>query len=100
MKIRFTTLVEEKTLELTRKRAESEGVGANAIIEKALRLYFESCLPNEIWEKSLSSGWIKKLTLFDDGILFENIKSRKTLDNYRVDDYSEEVLSSKGWKKV
>jgi len=41
--------------------------GANAIIERALELYFTS-IQCEVWEKSLSSGWIKKLVL--KGILF------------------------------
>lgn len=100
MKIRFTTSIEEKTIELTKERAKDEGLGANAIIEKALKLYFESSLPNEVWEKTLPSGWIKKLTLFDDGILFENIKCRKRLDNCKAEEYTEKALNLKGWERV
>ena len=80
--------------------AKQEGLeGANAIIERALELYFTS-IQNEVWEKSLSSGWIKKLVLKGDCILYENIKCRKTLENYRPEDYTQEVLEAKGWKKV
>jgi hypothetical protein len=73
--------------------------GANAIIEKALVLYF-SDFSNEVWEKSLTSGWIKKLVLQGDSILYENIKYRKTLENYKREDYTQEVLQAKGWKKL
>ena len=100
MKLRFTTSIEEKTLELTRERAKDEGLEANAIIEKALKLYFESCLPNEVWEKVLPSGWVKKLSLHDDGILFENIKCRKNIENYKSIEYTEKELDLKGWKRV
>ena len=84
----------------TKLRAKEEGVGGNAIIQKALNLYFESQLPNEVWEKSLNSGWIKKISIFDDYILFENIKCRKSISNYSKDDYTSEALTSRGWKKV
>jgi len=33
-------------------------------------------------------------------ILYENIKCRKTLENYRPEDYTQESLKAKGWKKV
>jgi hypothetical protein len=43
--------------------AKQEGLeGVNAIIERALELYFTS-IQSEAWEKSLSSGWIKKLVI-------------------------------------
>lgn len=57
-------------------------------------------MPHEVWEKSLSSGWIKKLVLQEDSILYENIKCRKTLENYKQEDYSKETLQSKGWKRL
>jgi len=71
VKARYTTILEEDILNKTKERAKEEGCGGNAIIEKALRLYFSSYLPNQIWEKELSSGWIKKIILLDDSILFE-----------------------------
>ncbi|GAE91023.1 hypothetical protein [Acetivibrio straminisolvens] len=73
--------------------------GANAIIERALELYFAG-IQCEVWEKLLPSGWIKKLVLKGDLILYENIKCRKTLENYRPEDYTQESLKAKGWKKV
>lgn len=100
MKIRYTTILEEDILNQTKIRAKEEGCGGNAIIEKALRLYFSSQLPNEVWEKSLESGWIKKVILHDDGILFENIKCRKIINNCKKEEYSQESLESRGWKKV
>ncbi len=100
MKARYTTILEEDILNKTKERAKEEGCGGNAIIEKALRLYFSSHLPNQIWEKELSSGWIKKIILLDDSILFENIKCRKSINNFRSDEYREEALKSRGWKKV
>ena len=100
MKVRFTTSIEEKIIEATKSRSSEEGLGANAIIEKALKLYFESNLPNAVWEKSLESGWIKKVALFDDSILFENIKCRKNISNYNKEEYSEKSLNSRGWTKV
>ena len=72
--------------------------GVNAIIERALELYFTS-IQSEVWEKSLPSGWIKKLVLQGDSIVYENIKYRKTLENYKQEDYTQEALESKGWKK-
>ena len=100
MKARYTTILEEDILSKTKERAKEEGCGGNAIIEKALRFYFSSHLPNQIWEKELSSGWIKKIILLDNSILFENIKCRKSINNFRSDEYTEEALKSRGWKKV
>ena len=79
--------------------AKQEGLeGTNAIIERALELYFTS-IQSEVWEKSLSSGWIKKLVLQGESILYENIKCRRILENYKLEDYTQEALETKGWKK-
>ncbi|CDG36518.1 hypothetical protein CTHBC1_1908 [Acetivibrio thermocellus BC1] len=79
--------------------AKQEGLeGTNAIIERALELYFTS-IQSEVWEKSLSSGWIKKLVIQGNSILYENIKCRKNLENYRSEEYTQQVLETKGWKK-
>jgi hypothetical protein len=100
MRARITTTIEEALLNRAKDLAKKEGFdGANAIIEKALELYFSSS-PKEVWEKSLSSGWIKKLVLQGDSILYENIKCRKTLERINPEDYTEEALHLKGWKKA
>jgi hypothetical protein len=100
VRTKITKTIEEVLLNKAKALAKKEGLeGANAIIERALELYFTS-IQNEVWEKSLSSGWIKKLVLKGDSILYENIKCRKTLENYRLEDYTRESLQAKGWKKV
>ena len=79
MRAKITTTIEEVLLNKAKTLAKQEGLeGANAIIERALEFYFTS-IENEVWEKSLPSGWIKKLVLKGDLILYENIKCRKTL---------------------
>ncbi|NLD47668.1 MAG: hypothetical protein GX660_10780 [Clostridiaceae bacterium] len=100
MRVKITTTIEEALLNKAKALSKQEDLeGANAIIERALELYFTS-IQNEVWEKSLSSGWIKKLVLQEDSILYENIKCRKILENYKQEDYSKEVLQSKGWKRL
>ncbi|WP_194087101.1 hypothetical protein [Acetivibrio mesophilus] len=100
MRAKITTTIEEVLLNKAKALAEQESLpGANAIIERALELYFAG-IQSEVWEKSLSSGWIKKLVLKRDSILYENIKCRKTMENYRLEDYTRESLQAKGWKKV
>ena len=100
MRAKITTTIEEALLNKAKALAEQKGLaGANAIIERALELYFTS-IQSEVWEKSLSSGWIKKLVFKGDSILYENIKCRKTMENYRLEDYTRESLQAKGWKKV
>ena len=100
MRAKITTTIEEALLNQAKALAEEEGLsGANAIIERALELYFAG-IQCEVWEKLLPSGWIKKLVLKGDLILYENIKCRKTLENYRPEDYTQESLKAKGWKKV
>jgi hypothetical protein len=100
VRAKITTTIEEALLNKAKALAKQEGLsGANAIIERALELYFTS-IQSEVWEKSLSSGWIKKLVLKRDSILYENIKCRKTMENCRPDDYTPESLKAKGWKKV
>ena len=56
MRVKITTTIEEAILNKARVFAKQEGLGgANAIIEKALELYFTS-IQHEVWEKSLFSG--------------------------------------------
>ncbi len=100
MRARITTTIEEALLNHAKGLAKKEGLdGANAIIERALELYFSS-FQSEVWEKSLSSGWIKKLVFQGDSILYENIKCRKNITNYKKEEYTQESLKSRGWEKV
>lgn len=100
MRVRITTTIEETLLNRAKSYAKEQDLeGVNAVVERALELYFSS-FQNEVWEKSLSSGWIKKLVLQGDSILYENIKCRKTLDTFKPEDYTKEVLQLKGWKRV
>ena len=56
MRARITTTIEEALLNHAKDLAKKEGLdGANAIIERALELYFSS-FQSEVWEKWLSSG--------------------------------------------
>ena len=49
MRVKTTTTIEESLLSHARSLAKEEGLeGANAIIERALELYFSS-FQNEIW---------------------------------------------------
>ena len=102
MRSRITTTIEENLLNRTKKFAK-ENIkgkdGVNAVIEKALELYFSS-YEKSVWEKSLSSGWVKKLVIQGESVIYENIKCRKELHDFRQDDYSEEELLKRGWKKV
>lgn len=100
MRVKTTTTLDKKLLAEAKGLAKKQGLeGANAIIERALELYFSS-IDNEVWEKTLTSGWIKKLVLQGDSILYENIKCRKTLKTFNTEDYTERALESKGWKRV
>jgi hypothetical protein len=99
VRAKITTTIEEVILNKAKALAKQESLeGVNAIIERALELYFTS-IQSEVWEKSLPSGWIKKLVLQGDTVLYENIKCRKTLENYKSEDYTQEALETKGWKK-
>lgn len=99
MRVKITTTIDEALLAQAKEIVKNEGLeGANAIIEKALRLYFSSSA--EVWEKTLESGWVKKVVINEDGIHFENIKCRKSFSNYKPEDYTEEALQARGWQKV
>jgi hypothetical protein len=100
MRTKITTTIEQELLNRAKSLAKMQGLeGANAIIEKALTLYFEN-LSLEVWEKSLPSGWIKKVVLKGDSILFENIKCRKTFKMFKPEDYEKDSLKSRGWNKI
>ena len=94
-----TTLDEELLLKAKDVVAVQDLDGVNAVIEKALRLYFANCTV-EVWEKVLSGGWVKKLVIRPDRITFESIKSRKVNKRVNPNSYSSDTLESKGWKRV
>lgn len=99
MRTKITTTIDEELLAKAKDVVKNQGLdGANAIIEKALRLYFSNSV--EVWEKTLESGWIKKVVISEDGIHFENIKCRKSFSNYKPEDYTEEALQARGLQKV
>lgn len=99
-RIRFTTTIQEDLLNKAKEKAAKEGLeGANAVIEEALRIYFANCSV-EVWEKTLQGGWLKKLILRPDKIVFESIRIRKVSRKYNPKYYSSQTLEPKGWKKV
>jgi len=60
VRAKITTTIEEALLNQAKVLAKQEGLsGANAIIERALELYFTS-IQCEVWEKS----WFSKGILF------------------------------------
>jgi hypothetical protein len=97
---KFTTTLESMLLNLAREKAAAEGLpGVNVIIEKALQMYFANCSV-EVWEKALQGGWLRKLTIRQDKVVLENIRSRhiKKKSNSRY--YTPDFLESKGWKQT
>ena len=97
---RFTTTLESSLLNLAREKAEAEGLpGVNAVIEKALQLYFANCAV-EVWEKALQGGWLKKLTIRRDKVVLENIRSRHIRRNVRSRYYAPDFLEADGWKQT
>lgn len=98
-RVKFTTTIEEGLLSKAKTAAAAEGHdGANAIIEKALRMYFANC-STEVWEKPLNGGWFKKLIIRPEKVVFESIRVRKQL-RYSPKYYTDKSLEVKGWKKV
>ena len=67
MRVKTTTTIDKELLHSARSLAKEKGLeGANAIIERALELYFSKSDSLEVWEKTLSSGldglksWLSK----------------------------------------
>jgi hypothetical protein len=71
----------------------------NVIIEKALQLYFANCSV-EVWEKALQGGWLKKLTIRQDKVILENIRSRHIKKKAHARYYAPDFLESNGWKQT
>lgn len=97
---KFTTTLESSLLNLAREKAAAEGLpGVNVIIEKALQVYFANCSV-EVWEKALQGGWLKKLTIRQDKVILENIRSRHIKKKSHSRYYAPDFLESNGWKQT
>lgn len=100
MREKFTTTLDPALLQLAREKAAADGLpGINVIIEKALRMYFANCSV-EVWEKPLQGGWLKKLTIRQDRVIMENIRSRHIRKRTQSKYYTRDFLESKGWKQT
>ncbi|NSW84521.1 MAG: hypothetical protein HPY90_15045 [Syntrophothermus sp.] len=100
MREKFTTTLDPALLQLAREKAAADGLpGINVIIEKALRMYFANCSV-EVWEKPLQGGWLKKLTIRQDRVIMENIRSRHIRKRTQSKYYTPDFLESKGWKQT
>jgi hypothetical protein len=98
-RVKYQTTIDEGLLAVARDQAKKEGLeGANAIIERALRMYFANC-STQVWEKPLNGGWLKKLIIRTDRVVFESIRVRKLL-KFSPKYYTDEALEVKGWKRV
>jgi len=99
-RVRFATTLQEDLLSKAKEKAAIEGLeGANAVIEDALRIYFANCSV-QVWEKTLQGGWLKKLILRPDKIVFESIRIRKVKGKYNPQYYTAQELEPKGWRRV
>lgn len=98
-RVKITTTLDEDLLASAKDIVSDDGLeGVNAVIEEALRIYFANRL-TEVWEKQLKGGWLKKLIVRPDIVVFESIRTRKYLKrSYKY--YTEEALQSKGFKQV
>ena len=98
-RIRYATTLEADLIKKAKETAKKEGLeGANAVIEKALKLYFANSSV-VVWEKRLSKNWLNKLVLRPDKAIFESIRVRKVLD-YTSECYEPSAMEDKGWNKV
>jgi hypothetical protein len=99
-RVRFGTTIDRDLIHMAKEKAEQNGLdGANAVIEAALRLYFANCA-TEVWEKTLTGGWIKKIIVRPGKVVIESIRSRKVRSRYNPQTFSDDSLTPKGWKKV
>ena len=99
-RVKFTTTLDDELIDKAKKQASIEELeGANAIIEKALKLYFANCNV-VVWEKSLSNGLLQKLIVRPSKMVFENIQKRVIKNDYDEAIVSDTVMQSKGFQKV
>jgi hypothetical protein len=99
-RVKYTTNIDKELLRLAKDKAQQDGLdGGNAVIEAALRLYFANC-STQVWEKSLSGGWIKKIIVRPGKVVIESIRSRTVRSRYNPRYFTDEALQPKGWTKV
>ena len=99
-RVKFTTTLDSELIDKAKKQASIEDLeGANAVIEKALKLYFAN-YNVVVWEKSLSNGLLQKLILRPSKMVFENIQKRVIKNDYDESFVSDAVMIDKGFQKV
>ncbi len=98
-KVKYTTTIDADLLHWAKAKAEQDGLpGGNAVIEAALRQYVATCA-TQVWEKPLSGGWLKKLTVRPERAVVESIRSRRTR-RAPASPVSEAAMHARGWRKV
>ena len=99
-RVKFTTTLDSELIAKAKKQASNEGLeGANAVIEKALRLYFSN-VNVTVWEKSLDNGLLQKLIVRPSKMVFENIQKRVIKKDYDETIISDAIMLDKGFQKV
>lgn len=99
-RVKFTTTLDEDLLFLAKNKASLEGLeGANAVIEKALRVYFRNCRVT-VWEKQLNNGTLQKLIIRSSQLIIETLQKRSVLKKFDRTTVSDKSLKSKGFHKV
>ncbi len=99
-RVRFSTTLDSELVDKAKKQASTLGLeGANAVIEKALRLYFANCNV-VVWEKNLNNGLLQKLIVRPSKMVFENIQKRIIKKDYDESFISDTVMMDKGFQKV
>ena len=99
-RVRFSTTLDSELVAKAKKQASTLGLeGANAVIEKALRLYFTNC-DVVVWEKNLSNGLLQKLIVRPSKMVLENIQKRVIKQDYDETIVSDAIMLDKGFQKV
>lgn len=99
-RIRYTTTIDEDLLLSAKNMAHSDGLeGANALIEKALRLYFQNHTVT-VWEKPCGEYLVQKLTVRPSRLVHEVIARRQVKTDYNQGSVRDLVLENKGWHKT
>lgn len=98
-RVKFTTTINQDLLERAKEKALAEGTGVNAVIEKALKVYFANCTVS-VWEKYQRGGWLQKLIIRPDKVTLEHIRSRRVTQKYDNKNLEPTVLEAKGWHQT
>ena len=99
-KVHVTSRIPEDLFDKV-KGSIDEGVFNNitSVVEEALRVYFAN-INAKVWEKRLNGGWVKKLVVRDNKVVFESIRSRKIYTRFNLKYYTDDALNSRGWSNV